>query len=172
MIRTLPKIIEFFTFKLEWNTQIRILSGALELLLEHILSYTEFVKLSYHHFMTFRRYAWYFILKLEHCYAVCKNRWLCPPTEGEVGVVILLLVWIPTALLIVCTVSSKPMGRFSPNLHTHIIRREERSDKILVTLTSFSRSHQHFEKFSNFDQKKLVCTSWTKWQILAKPHIL
>ena len=29
MIRTFPKIIEFFTFKLEWNTQIRILSGAL-----------------------------------------------------------------------------------------------------------------------------------------------
>ena len=30
MIRTFPKIIEFFTFKLEWNTQIRILSGALK----------------------------------------------------------------------------------------------------------------------------------------------
>ena len=29
MIRTFPKIIEFFTFKLEWNTQIRIFSGAL-----------------------------------------------------------------------------------------------------------------------------------------------
>ena len=33
-----------------------------------------------------------------------------------------------------------------------------KSDQILVTFTSFSRSHQHFEFFSNFDPKKLVCT--------------
>ena len=31
------------------------------LLLARILSYTEFAKLSYHQFMTFRRYAWHFI---------------------------------------------------------------------------------------------------------------
>ena len=37
MIRTFPKIIEFFTFKLEWNTQIRILSGALAFSLSHQL---------------------------------------------------------------------------------------------------------------------------------------
>ena len=34
-----------------------------ELLLARILSYTEFAKLSYHQFMTFRRYAWRFIYR-------------------------------------------------------------------------------------------------------------
>ena len=46
------------------------------------------------------------------------------------------------------------MGGFWPNLHIHIIGKGERIFWILVTLTSFSRSQQHFE-LSKFDQKSL-----------------
>ena len=52
---------------------------------------------------------------------------------------------------LVCTLSPEPIDGFCPNLHRNTIGKLERSDQILVTLTSFSRSHQHLE-----------------WQILTK----
>ena len=98
----------------------------------------------------------------------------CPsPPEPKGSCDKLLLVRIPSAsaseLLIVCTLSPEPTGGFQPNLHRHIIGMEERSAFILVILTWFSRSHQHFQIF-NFLQKKtcLHPISWTKWRILAK----
>ena len=78
--------------------------------------------------------------------------------------------WRP--LFLVCTLSPEPIGGFRPNLHRYHIGREERSDKILVTLTSSSRSHQHFEIFKLWPKKAcLHPISWTKWQILAKLHM-
>ena len=74
-----------------------------------------------------------------------------PPTEWEVGHIAFGADPVGVPL------SPEPMGGFWPNSHRHIIRRKEKSGYILVTLTSFSRSHQHFEIFK-FWQKKLVCT--------------
>ena len=51
--------------------------------------------------------------------------------------------------------SPEPMGGFWPNLYRNIIGRGKKSDQIWVTLTLFSRSHQHFE-LSRFDQKSLA----------------
>ena len=42
---------------------------------------------------------------------------------------------------LVCTLAPEPIGEFWPNLHRNI----ETWEKIDKLLTSFSRSHQHFE---------------------------
>ena len=39
----------------------------------------------------------------------------------------------------------KPVRGISPNLHRYIVGSTKRVDYILVTLTLFLRSHQHFE---------------------------
>ena len=67
-----------------------------------------------------------------------------PPTLGEWGHIAFgadpVGVYIASSLH-----STDPMGGFWPNWHRHMIGIGEKSDYILVTLTSFSRSHQHFE---------------------------
>ena len=45
---------------------------------------------------------------------------------------------------LVCTLSPEPIGGFWPNLHKNTSGTWERSGKILVALTSFSRSRQTF----------------------------
>ena len=62
---------------------------------------------------------------------------------------------------------------FWPNLHRCITGRGKNSEWIFVTLTSFSRSHRHFEIFKFWPKKAcLHPISRTKWQILAKLHVL
>ena len=60
---------------------------------------------------------------------------------------ILLLVRIPSAFLIFCSLSPEPMGEFWPNydLHRHIIGREEK------VIRSHFQGHTSILKFSNFD---------------------
>ena len=62
--------------------------------------------------------------------SITSFRYLVPPTEGEGRNIV--LVRIPSALaswlFIVCTLSPEPIGGVWPNLHRHIIGREERSD--------------------------------------------
>ena len=45
----------------------------------------------------------------------------------------------------VCILSSEPIGEFWPNLHRNTTGAWGRNNCILVTLTSFSRTHRHFE---------------------------
>ena len=71
-----------------------------------------------------------------------------------------------------CVCNPEPSGGFWPNLHRNTNGTWERSDKILVTLTSFSRSHQHFECQSFTKNTFLQPISWTKWWILAKLYVL
>ena len=58
---------------------------------------------------------------------------------------------------LVCTLSPEPIGGFWLNLQRNTTVTLERNDSILVTLTSFSRPHQHFE-CQILTKKKLVCT--------------
>ena len=80
--------------------------------------------------------------------------WATALPEGEGRNIVLVRIPSASWLFIVCTLFPGPISGVRPNLHIHIIGREERSDYILVTLTSFPRSYQHFE-FFKFDQKSL-----------------
>ena len=58
-------------------------------------------------------------------------------------------------IILFVTKSSEPVGGFSPNLHRLIVGSVERVNKILVTLTLFSRSHKGFE-MPTFDQNRVI----------------
>ena len=113
------------------------------------------------------------VTKLLQVTSITSFRYLVPATKGEGRNIV--LVWIPSALaawlFIVCTLSLEPIGGVRPNLHRHIIWREERSDRFWWHWPHF-QGHTSTLKFSNFDRK--VClhpVSWSKWQILTKIHI-
>ena len=90
-----------------------------------------------------------------------KNKWVnyVPPTRRTYC---FWLVRIPSAfvLLLVCTLSTEPVGRLWPNLHIQIIGTLGQGKEVI----RFWWPWPYFQgqtstlKFSIFDRKKLVCT--------------